>query len=75
MFLLIIGLGVSYRMSKKIWHLVPLIVVLKVRETVPSQTSDMGKKTVSVLAHSFLLPSRANLVYILSITPLKHSRS
>ena len=27
-----------------------------VRETVPSQTSDMGKKTVSVLAPSFLLP-------------------
>ena len=26
------------------------------REIVPSQTSDMGKKTVSVLAHSFLLP-------------------
>ena len=26
------------------------------RETVPSQTSDMGKKTLSVLAHSFLLP-------------------
>ena len=25
------------------------------RETVPLQTSDMGKKTVSVLAHSFLL--------------------
>ena len=26
------------------------------RETVPSQTSDMGGKTLSVLAHSFLLP-------------------
>ena len=26
------------------------------RETVPSQTSDMGKKTLSVLAHNFLLP-------------------
>ena len=26
------------------------------RETVPSQTSDMGEKTFSVLAHSFLLP-------------------
>ena len=30
------------------------IVVL--RETVPLQNSDMGKKKVSVLAHSFLLP-------------------
>ena len=27
-----------------------------VRETLPLQTSDMGKKTVSVLAHLFLLP-------------------
>ena len=27
-----------------------------IRETVPSQTSDIGKKTVSVLAHYFLLP-------------------
>ena len=26
------------------------------RETVPSQTSDIGKRTVSVIAHSFLLP-------------------
>ena len=26
------------------------------RETVPSQTSDMGEKTLSVLAHIFLLP-------------------
>ena len=26
------------------------------RETAPSKTSDMGKKTVSVLAPSFLLP-------------------
>ena len=26
------------------------------RETVPSQTSDMGRKTVSVLVHSFVLP-------------------
>ena len=25
------------------------------RETVPSQTSDMGQKTVLVLAHSFVL--------------------
>ena len=46
-----------------------------VRETVLSLTSDMGKKTVSVLAHSFLLPKRANLVYILSICPLRYSGS
>ena len=46
-----------------------------IRETVPSQTSDMGKKTVSVLALSFLLPQRAYSVYILSITPLRYSRS
>ena len=46
-----------------------------VRETVPSLTSDMGKKTVSVLAHSFLLPQRANSEYILSIYPLRYSRS
>ena len=26
------------------------------RETIPSQTSDMGRKTVSVLASPFLLP-------------------
>ena len=45
------------------------------RETVPSQSSDMGKKTVSVLAHTFVLPSRANSVYILSITPLRYSIS
>ena len=30
--------------------------LISIRETVPSQTSDMGKKTVSVLAHKFLLP-------------------
>ena len=29
---------------------------LLLRETVPLQTSHMGKKTVSVLAPSFLLP-------------------
>ena len=27
-----------------------------IRETVPLQTSDMGEKTLSVLAHSFLVP-------------------
>ena len=26
------------------------------RETVPSQTSDMGEKTLSVLVHSFMVP-------------------
>ena len=45
------------------------------REVVPSLTSDMGKKTVSVLPHTFLLPQRANLGYILSIYPLRYSRS
>ena len=46
-----------------------------VRETVPSQTSDMTKKSVLVLAPSFLLPERANSVYLLLITPLRYSRS
>ena len=50
-------------------------ICLLSRETVPSLTSDMGKKTVSVLGHSFLLPQRANSGYILSICPLMHSRS
>ena len=45
------------------------------RETVPSLTSDMGKNTVSVLAHLFLLPQRAKSGYILSIPPLSYSRS
>ena len=27
-----------------------------IRETVPSQTSDLGKKTVSVLANTFVVP-------------------
>ena len=45
------------------------------RETIPSQTSDMGNKTVSVLAPSLLLPLRANSVYILSITHLRYSRN
>ena len=46
-----------------------------VRETVPLQTSDIGMKTVSVLTHLFLLPERANSVYIISITRLKNCRS
>ena len=41
--------------------------VPSIRETLPLLTSDMGTKTVSVLAHYFLLPQRANSGYILSI--------
>ena len=41
--------------------------VPSIRETVPFLTSDMGTKTVSVIAHYFLLPQRANSGYILSI--------
>ena len=44
---------------------------LLIRETVPSLTSDMGKKTV--LAHSLFLPQRANSGCILSIPHLRHS--
>ena len=39
------------------------------------QTCDMGKKKLSVLAHLFLLPLRAKSVYMLSMTPLRYSRS
>ena len=39
------------------------------------QTWDTGKKTLSVLSHSFLLLYRANSVYILSISPLIYPRS
>ena len=46
----------------------------KERETVPSLTSDMGKKTVLVLAHSFLPPERAKSVIRLSIDSLIYSR-
>ena len=46
-----------------------------IRETVPPLTSDMGKKTVSVLAHSFFLSQKDNSGYILSISPLMYSRS
>ena len=45
------------------------------RETVPLLTSDMGKKTVSVLAHSYLLLQRANSGFALSIHPLGYTRS
>ena len=44
-------------------------------ETVPLLTSDMGKKTVSVLAYTFLLPQRANSEYLLSIHPLRYCTS
>ena len=36
------------------------------RETVPLQTSDMGRKTVSVLAHQWLLAKRGNSIYTYS---------
>ena len=36
-----------------------------IRETVSFLTSEMGKKTLTVLAHSFLLPERANSGYTL----------
>ena len=45
------------------------------RETVPLLTSYMGKNTVSVLAHFFWLPQRANSGYILSIYHLRYSRT
>ena len=48
---------------------------LHIRETMPLLSSDMGKKTVSVLAYSFLLPQRACLGYILSISRLRYSKS
>ena len=45
-----------------------------IRETVPAPTSDMRKKTLSVLAHSFLLPKRPILGNIFSIAPMRYSR-
>ena len=45
------------------------------RETVPLLTTDMGKKTVSIPAHSFTFPQRTNSGYVLSISPLRYSRS
>ena len=51
------------------------IYLFVIRETVPLLTSDIQKKTVSVLAHYFLLPQRANSGYTLFIYPLKYSRS
>ena len=35
---------------------VQFVALKSIRETVQSQTSDVGKKAVLVLAHSFLLP-------------------
>ena len=43
------------------------------RETMSSLTSDMGKETVSVLAHYFLMRQRTNYGYILSIYHLRYS--
>ena len=39
------------------------------------QTWDMVKKTVSVIAHSFLLSYRVNSAYILFISPLMYPRT
>ena len=54
---------------------VVVVKVVVVRETVPSLTLDKWRKTVSVLAHLFLLPQRDSSGYILSISPLRYSRS
>ena len=56
------------------WHKKRKIQYLIKKETVPSLTSYMGKKTVSVLAHSFVMPQRFNSGYKLSIHPLRYSR-
>ena len=45
------------------------------RETALVLTSDNGRKTILVLVHSFLLLFRAKLRIILSISPLRYSRS
>ena len=45
------------------------------RENEPLLTSDIGKKTVSILAHNFFLPQKPYSGYILSISPLRCSRS
>ena len=52
------------------WYL-----VYQLRETAPVLTSDIGSKTVLVLAHSFWLPERANSGIRLSTDPLRYSRS
>ena len=43
--------------------------------TLLAKTCDIGKKTLSFLPHSCLLPQRANLGYILSLSPLMYPRS
>ena len=45
------------------------------RETASVLTTDIGVKTVSVLAHSPLLPQRANSRNGLSIHSLKYTRN
>ena len=52
-----------------------MLLVEQPRDTVPLLTSDMGKKTVSFLDNNFFLPQRTNSEYILSISPLRYSRS
>ena len=54
---------------------VPKFMCFYVREIMPLLTSNMGKKTVIVLAHFFPLPQRTYSGYILSISPLKYCRS
>ena len=44
------------KFSRKRGFLPCKLIYRVTRETVPVQTSDMGKKTVSVLAHLFVLP-------------------
>ena len=55
-----VGLGPNHSGNifwGKIWIFVEVIFFDPTdRETIPSQTSDMGKKTVSVLAHTFSQP-------------------
>ena len=53
------GRGIARDIKKKYFHFQNLTIngnKLWTRETIPSQTSDMGKKTVSVLTPSLLLP-------------------
>ena len=51
-------------------HLSAWSILLRQSETLPSLTSDMGKKKVSVLAHKYLLPQRT----LIGISPLRYSR-
>ena len=45
----------AYHSGKYLLVMVKGVPCVVARETAPSQTSDMGKKTVLVLAYSFLL--------------------